>query len=293
MATDNDHQQEDVSSATTEIAVDSPKRRLWMIICISLGLLIIIAIVVPIMIISLRKTGKTSVTTMNMNASFATDLSTDTTSFTTNENNPTTASNVIVTTTATKPTSLQVFQRTNEVVYGIWNTTAGDISTVSLPGIQIGTYWRAEPPEGALDDNVSTEYTNHGVCGGTSHSTDECGIKTGFYLTFKSKSFILTSFQMATNKDAKKRDPMTITIEGSNNNGSDLTFGNSWTLIYNGSSGLQSVLTRRSFGETQTLVDNVSPFASYRLLVTSKRGEHNSVSYSEFRIMGQYPDENV
>ncbi|UJR19759.1 hypothetical protein I4U23_022893 [Adineta vaga] len=180
---------------------------------------------------------------------------TATTSLTTMNMNAsfTTTSVVIVTATATKPTSLKIFRRTNEVV----------------------------------------AYTNHGICDAWSYHSTECGLKTGFYLTFKSKSFVLMHFRMATNKNSRERDPVTITIEGSNNNESELTLRNSWTLIYNGSSGLQSISKRQSFGETQTLIDNVLPFASYRFLTTSKGGESTCVSYSELRMMGQYPDENV
>ncbi|CAF1338483.1 unnamed protein product, partial [Adineta steineri] len=169
---------------------------------------------------------------------------------------------------------LQIFRRTNEVVYAIWNTIAGNDSSPSSPGETIGTYWPSEPSEAALDGNLDSEYTNHGSCSGTSPVHAECGVKTGFYITFNNTSFILVKFCIVTHKSYPDRDPNTITIEGSNNNESDLVFGKSWTLIYDGDAGLTKDPGRRKYGDTQTLSNNSLSFASYRILITSKRGKH-------------------
>ncbi len=56
----------------------------------------------------------------------------------------------------------QIFKRTTEKVYAIWNTTAGGDSTPSQAGDGTGTYSYSQPPEAAMDDSVLTEYTNHG-----------------------------------------------------------------------------------------------------------------------------------
>ncbi|CAF1316762.1 unnamed protein product [Adineta steineri] len=205
------------------------------------------------MIILKLKTGRTTETIMNIT------VSTDITPLTTKENNPITS--------VTKPIVLQIFRRTNEVVYAIWNTTAA-----------------------ALDGNLNTEYTNHGICSGYSPLQDECGIKTGFYITFKSKPFILVQFRMATFQNSPPRDPNTITIEGSNNKESDLVFGTSWTKIYDGDTSLAKNPGRRVYGGTQTMPNNSLSFASYRIIITSKRGKHNCVSYSEFEMAGRFPD---
>jgi hypothetical protein len=79
---------------------------------------------------------------------------------------------------------------------------------------------------------------------------------------------------------------MRITIEGSNQSSSALLFGSSWTLIYNGSSGLDSDPGRYTFGLTQFISNNVISYESYRLLITSKRSLSNAVQYSEVQFLG-------
>ncbi|CAF1365536.1 unnamed protein product [Adineta ricciae] len=265
MATDID-KQTDVLASTTEIVVNNRKRRLWMIISIFLGLFCVAIIAVPTAITLVRKIDTITVSTSS-------------------------TTSVMVITSVTPSNGLHLFKKKNEMVYAIWNTTAGDNSARSTPGGGIGEYWRTEPPEAAVDGNLRTEYTNHGVCNSSSYVSEECGLRTGFYLTFQSKPFILVNFQMATNKGPLERNPSTITIEGSNNKKVDLVLGKSWTLIYNGSSGLEFILETRKFGKTQTLLNNTLSFASYRFLITSKRGAANCVSYSEVKMMGRYPDE--
>ncbi|CAF1347894.1 unnamed protein product [Adineta steineri] len=265
-----------ITSSNTQIPVGNKNERLCMIIKISLTVLMIALTVTPPMIVLTLKIGTITETEMNIT------VSTDITPLITKENHPISS--------VTKPIVLQIFRRTNEVVYAIWNTIAGGDSSPSLPGQSTGTYWPSEPPEAALDGNLSSEYTNHGICSGSSPLYDICGIKTGFYITFKSKPFILVQFRIATNKDSQLRDPKRITIEGSNNKESDLIFGRSWTLIYDGDAGLAKNPGRRTYGDIQTIRNNSLSFASYRILITSKRGKHNCVSYSEFAMIGRFPD---
>ncbi|CAF0843235.1 unnamed protein product [Adineta steineri] len=288
----------DISSSNTQIPVDSKKRRLWLIIKISVALLIIAALLTPIIIRLTRNKNTTTETMINTTVSFTTTtVPTDITPLTTKENNPTTiskttTSSVSLTTTSstTKPIMLQTFRRTNEVVYAIWNTSAGSNSSPSSPGQSTGTYWPTEPPEAALDGDLSTEYSNHGICIGSSPVQDVCGIETGFYITFKSEPFILVKFRIATNRNSEPRDPNTITIEGSNNTESDLVFGKSWSLVYDGDTGLATDPGRQAYGDTQTILNNSLSFRSYRILITSKRGEQVCVSYSEFEMIGRFPD---
>ena len=76
-----------------------------------------------------------------------------------------------------------------------------------------------------------------------------------------------------------------VTLEGSNTDKSLLTLGSSWTLIYNGSSGLKSDPGRGKAGVLQML-NNSQPYHSYRLLIVSKRGIESGVHYSEFAFYG-------
>ncbi|CAF0964043.1 unnamed protein product [Adineta steineri] len=97
-------------------------------------------------------------------------------------------------------------------------------------------------------------------------------------------------FRIDINKDSPPRDLNTITVENSNNKESDLVFGKSWTKIYDGDAGLEKNPGRRAYGGTQTIPNNSLSFASYPILITLKRGKHNCVSYSEFEMIGRFPD---
>jgi len=75
-----------------------------------------------------------------------------------------------------------------------------------------------------------------------------------------------------------------ITIEGSNQLSSLLNYGSSWSLIYNGTSGLDIDPDRYSFGKVIWITNNTIRYSSYRLLVQHKLGEGNFVQYSEFQL---------
>ncbi len=106
-------------------------------------------------------------------------------------------------------------------------------------------------------------------------------------LTLKRGISLLASIRFCAAPSLPERDPMTITIEGSNQpSSSALLLGSSWNLIYNGSSGLNSDPGRTSFGMTQTIPNNVLWYNSYRLLITSKRNISNAVQYSEVQLFG-------
>lgn len=99
----------------------------------------------------------------------------------------------------------------------------------------------------------------------------------------------LLAFRFATSRETMQRDPMSVTIEGSNLNGAALTSGSSWTLLYKGSSGLTYNPGRMRMGDAQILTESLTVFSSYRVLVTSTRGSSTSVSYSEVYLFFQDP----
>ena len=180
---------------------------------------------------------------------------------------------------------MKIFNRTNDTIQAIWNTTAGGDSTPAISGYSTGTYWPSQPPAAAFDNNFTSEYTNHGNCNYTWFSFT-CGKNTGLYFTLDSGPFIFVAFYFVTNVDTTARDPLTITIEGSNQNASALILGSSWVLIYNDSTGLTNDPGRSTMGAMQTLPNSPVFFTSYRLLVTSQRGYATCTSYSEFVIIG-------
>jgi len=133
---------------------------------------------------------------------------------------------------------------------------------------------------------LNSEYTNQGTCNSSvSSESITCGTNTGLYFTLSSEPIIPIGFSFGTNTQYSQRDPLTITIEGSNLNGSALTLGSSWTLIYNGNSGLLSDPGRSAWGTFQTLGSVSISFQSFRVLVTSKRGLETCASYSEFSLL--------
>lgn len=115
------------------------------------------------------------------------------------------------------------------------------------------------------------------------------GLHTGFFfIPTVGNGSIARAIRFATAGDSPTRDPITMTLEGSNYTTiSSLNLGTSWTLIYSGSTGISSSTDpgRQVYG-TQENLPNTEEFISYRILFTSKRGTDNSVQFSEFELMG-------
>ncbi len=113
------------------------------------------------------------------------------------------------------------------------------------------------------------------------------GLDTGFYLTPIRGRSLLVRFRLGTGNNPleRNRDPINITIEGSNND--NLNKGTSWTLIYDGTSGLKDTTSRSRYGDFVDIQNTIS-YASYRFLVTAKRGVDMSVEYSEVEFYDFY-----
>jgi hypothetical protein len=172
-------------------------------------------------------------------------------------------------------------------ITGIFNTVAGGNSNTSTAGFGVGQFPPAEAPNFAIDNlfasGVATKYLNFGMGSqGTSSATQ--GTQTGFFVTPASGLSIVNAVRFAAANDSPTRDPLAITIEGSNA-ASGLDQGSAWTLIYNGTSGLDTDPGRFTQGPIVNFV-NVLPFTSYRLLVTAQRGVDNSVQYGEVELIG-------
>jgi hypothetical protein len=179
---------------------------------------------------------------------------------------------------------------------GLINTVAGGNATAGVTGAGgVGTgagydssinYRNYQSPAQVIDNSTATKfcisnsYISPGVAGG--------GRNTGFYITLASAS-VVTAIQFTTANDGLShasdcRTPLTITIEGSNAAGSDLMLGLSWTSLYSGTAGLDSVTTAYTAGNTVSFT-NTTAYKSYRILVTATYGSSANVAqYSEVSL---------
>lgn len=159
----------------------------------------------------------------------------------------------------------------NITVQGIWNTSAGCNSQYSYPGTGIGSYWYTQQPEKAIDGIFETTYCNHGPCSSISSFSESCGTQAGLFFTYSWGPMVLRSFRMITGFNSN-RDPIWVTLEGSNQNTSFLDRGSSWTLIYNGTSGFDIDPGRQRPGQHCNISSDGSRYTSYRFLTLKKRG---------------------
>lgn len=162
----------------------------------------------------------------------------------------------------------------------IYNTDVGGDSTPAVSGsTDDGGYPANQSPAKLFDNNATTVYSirvNYTVNG------VQVGKKTGFYVSVAGCQVVLTAFQFYPYINNSNRDPITITIEGSN--AVDLTKGTNWELLYDGTSGLNK--TTRDNGTPQN-TSNARSFTSYRFLVNDiRRTNVNLVSYSEVKLFG-------
>lgn len=176
---------------------------------------------------------------------------------------------------------------TTETVYGIWNTSVGQDSCPASPGSSMSTYVASDSPVQVFDGNENTKYAAYGTCSSAFYDDAiACGEGTGLYISLLRGISLLVAFRISTATTYSERDPITITIEGSNELTRVLTLGSSWNLLYNGSSGLDIDPGGGEFGVTQELLNNSIFYSSYRILVTSKRDYGNYVHYSELELLG-------
>ena len=112
---------------------------------------------------------------------------------------------------------------------------------------------------------------------------------TGLYWTTISpySSILVTAFRLAAATSLYPRDPLTITIEGSNVTYTNLHLGSSWHLIYTGSSGLGNATTPGTWGALKQ-VTNTNRYCSFRVLATSKRGSDVAVQFFEIQLHGHF-----
>jgi hypothetical protein len=135
----------------------------------------------------------------------------------------------------------------------------------------------------ALDGNLATKY--YTFFDDDRHAP---GIGSGLVVSVRS-AVVVTALQFATANDENGRDPVAITLEGSNQAHAEDDGSAAFTLIYAGSTGLEADPGRQSWGPAVVFA-NVTAFRTYRLLVTRKRDPGTfGLQYSEFRLGSPAP----
>jgi len=166
----------------------------------------------------------------------------------------------------------------------LWTTYAGGISTIASANTSgAGTYYTGQSPDLLFDNKTNTKYTSRG--NSTSGINAIAGLNTGFYVTIAKCQPTLVQFRFATASTGSSadRDPTAITVEGTNCD--DLLNCTDWTLLYNGTTGLENFTTRATYGSFET-IPTPQTFTSYRFLVTAKRNNSDYVAYSEVQLYG-------
>jgi hypothetical protein len=182
-------------------------------------------------------------------------------------------------------------------ITGIWQTTIGGNSTTSTAGTaNAGQYPAGEPPAQAIDGRFASpygagptqgsKYLNFGTGGGGGISAITKGVGTGYFVTPALGPSIVTGIQIATANDAPERDPLTVSLEGSNATGAALEQGSSWTLINPSINlGIDTNPGRFILAPMVTFA-NTTQYTSYRVLVQSQRASANSTQYGELTLHG-------
>ncbi|CAF1329522.1 unnamed protein product [Adineta ricciae] len=189
----------------------------------------------------------------------------------------------MTTTTATSEPGIIPMKAAKGKVYGVYDTYIGGNSTEAEPGRNRGNYMPGESPDKACDGRVSTKYLSFGPCGEAHPKSTTCGVNTGFYLELEQGSTLVNGLKICTGDDVSGRDPILVSLEGSNMKETDLTFGSSWTLLYNGTSGLYRNPGRKQCGDILRF-NNTEEYTSYRFLVSDKRKPTFCCQYSEVKL---------
>jgi len=202
---------------------------------------------------------------------------------TSNSNNLTTSSS---STPTTSTSSYQIITILNDPIWAIYDATAGSTSWYSMSGNETDEYPLDQGPNKCVDfDN--TTYLNYGSVGyNSSGMTSTAGVGTGVITTPQIGASIVQSILFQAGNDSANRDPLTITLEGSNTTGTNLAYGQYWTLLYTGPTGLAPFnATRLDWGAPQNF-SNTQSFTSYRMIVTSQRGIDYCTEFAEMHLYG-------
>lgn len=138
--------------------------------------------------------------------------------------------------------------------------------------------------ERLIDDNIATKSLNRSQ---DKNGLNPHGVNSGFVVTpGNAGSESVNGFQFATSDDVPDRDPLSITIEGSNSEAGQTQAG-SYVLLYDGPTGLANDPGRKQWGPAMSF-KNTTAYKSYRVLVTETRGDSVDATQSSEIKLGVY-----
>jgi lysophospholipase L1-like esterase len=181
---------------------------------------------------------------------------------------------------ATTVGGLQKIVSPQDAVQGVKLTVKGGPTILTVDG-DYGGSGSDEPPGNALDGDPTTKYFCHAQNG-----TKDPGVDTGLLITPKIGSSVVTGIQFYTGNDMPDRDPVSITLEGSNDSGASNEGCKNFTLIYEGKSGLDSDPDRGNAGLQINFPNDVA-YKTYRLLITKTRATTDATQYGEVILLGK------
>ena len=169
----------------------------------------------------------------------------------------------------------------SDTIAPLKQTTKGGSNVLAASGDFGGNSGNDEQVANAIDGDLGTKYFNK-----AQNATGSAGVDTGFVVTPRLGATVVTGVQFATANDAPDRDPMAITIEGSNAPDADKANGKGFTLIYKGPCGLTQDPGRKTLGQVIAFA-NTQSYKTYRVLITQVRVDNtDATQYSEVKLVG-------
>ncbi len=166
-----------------------------------------------------------------------------------------------------------------DTIAPVKQTVPGGLNVLATNGVDFST---GEEAFNVLDGNLGTKYCNKSQDG-----LNAPGVNTGFVITPALGATVINGFQFATANDVPARDPVTVTVEGSNAANANQAGGGGFVLLYQGTSGLLQNSDRSSWGLFGNFT-NTAAYKTYRILVTTTSGgaSADGAQYSEVKLMG-------
>lgn len=159
-------------------------------------------------------------------------------------------------------------------VVGVLANLGGD-SAIAVAGTTaaVNNFPAAESPDLAFDNNTATKYLNFAE------------LNTGVIVTPMLGSTTVGGLRVTTANDAPERDPLTFTIEGTNDANPSTALGAAWSLIFSGDTGLATDPGRFMAGPVVRF-DNSDAYTGYRVLFPTVRDSAaaNSMQISEIEL---------